>query len=59
MDKISNRMLVKTTIIVAIGFFIASRIIATIEPTMDVLCVDMAKSIATKISNEQATIVMR
>ena len=59
LDKILNRKLVKTVIIVAIGFFIANRIISTIEPTMDILCVDMAKSIATKISNEQATVVMR
>ena len=50
---------IKTAIIVLIAVFIANRIIATIEPTMDVLCVDMAKGIATKISNEQATVVMR
>ena len=58
-EKIVNRKLIKTAIIVFIAICIANRIIATIEPTMDVLCVDMAKSIATKISNEQATIVMR
>ena len=50
---------IKTIIIVSIAIFIANRIIATVEPTMDVLCIDMAKSIATKISNEQATVVMR
>ncbi len=57
-EKIVNRKLIKTAIIVIIAVFIANRIIATIEPTMDVLCVDMAKSIATKVSNEQATVVM-
>lgn len=50
--------LIKTVIIVIIAVSIANRIIATIEPTMDVICIDMAKSIATKISNEQATVVM-
>ncbi len=57
-DKIVNRKLLKTALIVIIAVCIANRIISTIEPTMDVLCVDMAKSIATKVSNEQATIVM-
>ncbi|MBR2240909.1 MAG: hypothetical protein IJ890_05980 [Clostridia bacterium] len=57
-EKIVNRKLIKTAIIVFIAICIANRIIATIEPTMDVLCVDMAKSIATRISNEQATSVM-
>ena len=57
-EKIINRKLIKTAVIVVIAVVIANRIIATIEPTMDVLCVDMAKSIATKISNEQATTIM-
>ena len=58
-EKIFNRKLIKTAIIVVVAVFIANRIISTIEPIMDVLCVDMAKGIATKISNEQATLVMR
>lgn len=58
-EKIFNRKLIKTAVIVIIAVYIANRIISTIEPTIDVLCVDMAKSIATKISNEQATVVMR
>lgn len=58
-EKIFNRKLIKTAVIVIIAVYIANRIIATIEPTIDILCVDMAKSIATKISNEQATVVMR
>ena len=48
-----------TAIIVIIAVCIANRIISTIEPIMDVLCIDMAKSIATRVSNEQATNVMR
>ncbi len=58
MKNIFDRKLIKTAIIVVIAVFIANRIIATIEPTMDVLCIDMAKTIATKVSNEQATVVM-
>lgn len=58
LKSLFDKKLIKTAIIVIIAVFIANRIIATIEPTMDVLCVDMAKSIATKVSNEQATVVM-
>lgn len=58
LNKIFDRKLIKTAIIVIIAVCIANRIIATIEPTMDVLCIDMAKAIATKVSNEQATVVM-
>ena len=58
LKNIFDRKLFKTAIIVIIAICIANRIIATIEPTMDVLCIDMAKGIATKVSNEQATIVM-
>ena len=58
LGKIFDRKLIKIAIIVIIAVCIANRIIATIEPTMDVLCIDMAKSIATKVSNEQATAVM-
>ena len=50
---------IKTAIVVIIAVFMAGRIISTIEPTMDILCKDMAKSIATEISNKQATVVMR
>lgn len=58
LKNLFDRKLIKTAIIVIIAVCIANRIIATIEPTMDVLCVDMAKGIATKVSNEQATVVM-
>lgn len=54
----SNRKILKTAMIVVIAVCFANRIISTIEPTMDVLCINMAKGIATQISNEQATIVM-
>lgn len=59
LEKVFNKKLIKTAMIVMIAVFMANKIITTIEPTMDVLCVDMAKSISTKISNEQATVVMR
>lgn len=58
-NNIITQKLIKTSMVVIIAVCIANRIIAAIEPTMDVLCINMAKSIATKISNEQATIVMR
>lgn len=58
-NKSTNKKLLKTAIIVIIAVFIANSIIDRIEPTMNILCKDMAKSIATKVSNEQATIVMR
>lgn len=58
-EKIINRKMIKVAVIIVIAIVIANRIIATIEPIMDVLCIDMAKSISTKIANEQATIVMR
>ena len=58
LKNLFDRKLIKTAIIVVIAVFIANRIIATIEPTVDVLCIDMAKSIATKVSNEQASKVM-
>lgn len=54
----TTRKLIKTFIVVILAICIANRIIATIEPTMDVLCINMAKGIATQISNEQATIAM-
>lgn len=58
LKKVFDRKLIKTAIIVIIAVCIANRIISTIEPTMDILCIDMAKSIATRVSNEQATNVM-
>ena len=59
LDRIMGKKTIKTAIVVIIAVFMAGRIISTIEPTMDILCKDMAKSIATEISNKQATVVMR
>ena len=58
-NKLFNKKTLKTAIVVIIAVFMANKIISAIEPTMDVMCIDMAKSIATKVSNEQATVVMR
>lgn len=54
----TSKKLVKTFIVVILAICIANKIIATIDPTMDVLCINIAKGVATQISNEQATIVM-
>lgn len=57
-NKLENKKLVVFIIIVIIAVFVANKIIKTINPIMDSMCIDMAKSIETKISNEQASIVM-
>lgn len=57
-NNIISRKIIKTSIVVIVAVCIANRIISAIEPTMDMLCINMAKSIATQISNEQATVVM-
>lgn len=49
---------IKIVVIVAIAMVTANQIIRAIEPIMDKQCITIAKSIATKISNEQATVVM-
>ena len=56
--KNKNKKLIKVSIIIIIAILIARKIISTINPIMDTMCVDMAKSIETKISNEQASMVM-
>ena len=48
----------KITCIVSIAIVTAYFIVQVISPIIDKQCINMAKSIATKISNEQATIVM-
>lgn len=55
---LKNKKLIKFIIIIIIAIIIANRIISTINPIMDAMCIDMAKSIETKISNEQASLVM-
>lgn len=48
----------KITCIIIVALVTANIIIQAISPIMDKKCINIAKSIATKISNEQATIVM-
>ena len=48
----------KITCIVSIAIITAYVIAQAISPIIDKQCINIAKSIATKISNEQATIVM-
>lgn len=57
----NNEKLVKITKIVfvmCIAIVTANAIIYAIRPIIDKQCINMAKSISTKISNEQATLVM-
>lgn len=57
----NNEKLIKITKIVfimCIAIVTANGIIYAIRPIVDKQCINMAKSISTKISNEQATIVM-
>lgn len=57
----NNEKLVKITKIVfvmCIAIVTANVIIYAIRPIIDKQCINMAKSISTKISNEQATLVM-
>ena len=49
---------IKVVIIAVIAVTVAVTILNTIEPILDTQCIVRAKAIATKISNEQATIVM-
>ena len=49
---------IKVVIIAVIAVTVAVAILNTIEPILDAQCIVRAKAIATKISNEQATIVM-
>lgn len=56
-NKIKVKIL-KITTIILISTFTFMRIIESITPIMDKQCQNIAKAVATKISNEQATIVM-
>ena len=49
----------KTAIILCIAVFVFYTVMQSISPVLDKLCVNKAKSIATMISNEDATRVMR
>lgn len=52
------RKVIRILMVLFIAFLIVNVTLQAIEPMIDVQCVAMAKGIATKISNEQATIVM-
>lgn len=53
-----TRKALKIITVLMIAFLVVNAIISVIEPVIDMQCMNMAKSIATKISNEQATVVM-
>ena len=50
--------ILKIVFIISIAILTANMIMRFISPIINKQCINMAKSIATKISNEQATIVM-
>lgn len=54
-----TRKIVKIVVVLLIAFMVVDCVIKTVEPIIDIQCSSMAKSIATKISNEQATNVMK
>lgn len=53
------RKTVKTAIIICIAVLAFYTVVQSITPVLDTLCVDKAKSIATMISNQEATNVMK
>ena len=57
-DKEKLRKVTSILIALVIAVIVSNTIIEAIEPVIDAQCINIAKSIATKISNEQATIVM-
>lgn len=54
-----KQKMTKIFIIMVIAFSTVKIVLDAILPIFDTLCKDKAKSIATMISNEQATVVMR
>ena len=54
-----TRKIVKIVAVLLIAFMVVEYVIKTVEPIIDIQCSSMAKSIATKVSNEQATNVMK
>lgn len=54
-----KQKVVKAFIIMVIAFSTVKIVLDAVLPIFDTLCKDRAKSIATIISNEQATVVMR
>jgi len=57
-DKEKLRKVSNILIVLVIAFVVSNTIIEAVEPVIDAQCINIAKSIATKISNEQATAVM-
>ncbi len=58
-DLKNKQKIVKVFIIMVIAFSTIKVVLDAIFPIFDTLCKDKAKSIATIITNEQATVVMR
>ena len=54
----NRRKVSKVGFIIIIAILTAKMVIQSISPILDKQCINMAKSIATKISNEQASTVM-
>ena len=54
-----TRKIIKIATVLLIAFLVVEYAMKTVEPIIDRQCSSMAKSIATKISNEQATSVMK
>lgn len=52
------RKIYKIVIMLSVAFLVVHVILNAIEPIIDAECIHMAKMIATRISNEQATVVM-
>lgn len=57
-NKKNKVKIVKITSIIGIAIMTASIMVKSISPILDKQCMNMAKSIATKVSNQQATVVM-
>lgn len=61
-DGFNNKDIVKkiakTAIILIIAITVATSVLKAIEPIINRQCINMARSLATKISNDQATVVM-
>lgn len=58
LDKQKAKKILKILIIVTIALMVVNSVINIIEPIIDIQSIVMAKSVATKISNEQAKKVM-
>lgn len=52
------RKIIRILMVLFIAFLVVNITLQAIEPIIDTQCINMAKRIATKISNEQATAVM-